>query len=91
MNARAWVEASAQAIELLAVVVVVVVVLATVRDVAAYLRRRLPQARTFVSWSLMLEIEGRWPWQRQRAVNVALHGAADDRPPSRDRTAERAA
>jgi hypothetical protein len=21
--------------------------------------------RTFLSWSLMLEIEGRWPWQRK--------------------------
>ena len=22
--------------------------------------------RTFLSWSLNLEVEGRWPWQRQR-------------------------
>jgi uncharacterized membrane protein len=22
--------------------------------------------RTFLSWTLILEIEGRWPWQRQR-------------------------
>jgi uncharacterized membrane protein len=22
--------------------------------------------RTFLSWTLVLEIEGRWPWQRQR-------------------------
>jgi len=21
--------------------------------------------RTFLSWTLVLEIEGRWPWQRQ--------------------------
>lgn len=138
MNAREWVEASAQAIELLAVVVIVVVIaVATAHYVLVYLRRRvMPQAydeyrhrvgrallltleilvaadivrtvaldntlgsivglgllvliRTFVSWSLMLEIEGRWSWQRPRAVNVALHGA-DDRPPSSDRTAERAA
>ncbi len=24
--------------------------------------------RTFLSWSLVLEIEGRWPWQRDRNV-----------------------
>ena len=23
--------------------------------------------RTFLSWTLVLEIEGRWPWQRQPA------------------------
>jgi uncharacterized membrane protein len=23
--------------------------------------------RTFLSWTLVLEIEGRWPWQRQRS------------------------
>jgi uncharacterized membrane protein len=23
--------------------------------------------RTFLSWTLVLEIEGRWPWQRERA------------------------
>jgi uncharacterized membrane protein len=27
--------------------------------------------RTFLSWTLVLEIEGRWPWQRE-----ALHAAA---------------
>jgi uncharacterized membrane protein len=25
--------------------------------------------RTFLSWSLALELEGRWPWQRVKAVN----------------------
>ena len=25
----------------------------------------LVRVRTFLSWSLVLEIEGRWPWQRQ--------------------------
>lgn len=25
--------------------------------------------RTFLSWSLTLEIEGRWPWQPRRAVS----------------------
>jgi uncharacterized membrane protein len=24
--------------------------------------------RTFLSWSLALELDGRWPWQRQAAV-----------------------
>ena len=23
--------------------------------------------RTFLSWTLVLEIEGRWPWQRNKA------------------------
>ena len=23
--------------------------------------------RTFLSWSLILEVEGRWPWQRERS------------------------
>jgi len=25
--------------------------------------------RTFLSWTLVLEIEGRWPWQREREVD----------------------
>ena len=28
--------------------------------------------RTFLSWTLVLEIEGRWPWQRQALVQNAL-------------------
>src|SRR5262245_66012349 len=115
MSVRWWIEASAQAIETLAVVVIVVViVVATAHYVLGYLvrrandpaayedyRRRIGRAllltleilvaadvvrtvtldntlrsiaglgllvliRTFLSWSLMLEIEGRWPWQRRR-------------------------
>jgi uncharacterized membrane protein len=27
--------------------------------------------RTFLSWSLALELEGRWPWQRAAAESVA--------------------
>jgi len=34
----------------------------------------LVMIRTFLSWSLILEIEGRWPWQRR--------GAAIDSPPA---------
>jgi uncharacterized membrane protein len=30
--------------------------------------------RTFLSWSLMVEIEGRWPWQR-RALDRVTPGA----------------
>lgn len=26
--------------------------------------------RTFLSWTLVLEIEGRWPWQRQTAASA---------------------
>jgi uncharacterized membrane protein len=29
--------------------------------------------RTFLSWTLVLEIEGRWPWQRERS-QVAVRG-----------------
>lgn len=28
--------------------------------------------RTFLSWTLVLEIEGRWPWQHRRAVDRAM-------------------
>jgi uncharacterized membrane protein len=46
--------------------------------------------RTFLSWSLMLELEGRWPWQR-RAPAAAVH-AVDEAPRSdADRPVERAA
>ena len=27
--------------------------------------------RTFLSWTLVLEIEGRWPWQREHGVEKA--------------------
>ena len=33
--------------------------------------------RTFLSWTLVLEIEGRWPWQRE-ASGAAVTGS--DRP-----------
>jgi uncharacterized membrane protein len=114
MSVRAWIEASAQAIETLAVIVIVVVIaVATAHYLLGYLarrsndpaayedyRRRIGRAllltleilvaadivrtvtldnalrgiaglgllvliRTFLSWSLMLEMEGRWPWQRR--------------------------
>lgn len=25
--------------------------------------------RTFLAWSLMVELHGRWPWQRERSLN----------------------
>jgi uncharacterized membrane protein len=33
--------------------------------------------RTFLSWTLVLEIEGRWPWRRQPLLINALHDAPD--------------
>jgi uncharacterized membrane protein len=30
--------------------------------------------RTFLSWSLVVEIEGRWPWQRRREANARPGG-----------------
>ncbi len=33
--------------------------------------------RTFLSWSLILEMEGRWPWQKARG---SVSNAAEDRP-----------
>jgi uncharacterized membrane protein len=33
--------------------------------------------RTFLSWTLVLEIEGRWPWGRQLLPMGAIRGAAD--------------
>jgi hypothetical protein len=94
VSVRAGIEASAQAIETLAVVVIVVVIaVATAHYLLGYLSRLeilvaadvvrtvtmtldhtlrsiaglglLVLIRTFLSWSLMLEIEGRWPWQRR--------------------------
>ena len=35
--------------------------------------------RTFLSWSLMLEIEGRWPWQRPGPADAAVHEVGDKR------------
>jgi uncharacterized membrane protein len=32
--------------------------------------------RTFLSWTLVLEIEGRWPWQREPAA--VRHGETED-------------
>src|SRR5712675_1776997 len=34
--------------------------------------------RTFLSWTLVLEIEGRWPWQRELPMSVARE--ADNSP-----------
>ena len=31
--------------------------------------------RTFLSWSLVVEIEGRWPWQAARAAEVESTGS----------------
>ena len=33
--------------------------------------------RTFLSWTLLLEIEGRWPWQRELLPMNALRDARD--------------
>ena len=33
--------------------------------------------RTFLSWTLVLEIEGRWPWQRELLPMNALRDARD--------------
>ena len=32
--------------------------------------------RTFLSWTLVLEIEGRWPWQRERSQPLAVEAPA---------------
>ena len=32
--------------------------------------------RTFLSWTLVLEIEGRWPWQRERSRSLAVAAPA---------------
>ena len=35
--------------------------------------------RTFLSWTLVLEIEGRWPWQREPSpMSSRARAAADD-------------
>jgi uncharacterized membrane protein len=33
--------------------------------------------RTFLSWTLVLEIEGRWPWQRDLAAGAHIGHAGD--------------
>ena len=33
--------------------------------------------RTFLSWTLVLEIEGRWPWQRDLAAGAHIGHASD--------------
>ena len=38
--------------------------------------------RTFLSWSLELEISGRWPWQKSRAPEAAPRDAAASSGPS---------
>ncbi len=38
--------------------------------------------RTFLSWSLELEISGRWPWQKRSAAAVADDDAGADAAPS---------
>jgi uncharacterized membrane protein len=45
--------------------------------------------RTFLSWSLMLEVEGRWPWQRRAVTSAEAFG--DERATGADRKSERAA
>ena len=39
--------------------------------------------RTFLSWTLTVEIEGRWPWQPQRSEPARDIGAADGHQPPR--------
>jgi uncharacterized membrane protein len=34
--------------------------------------------RTFLSWTLVLEIEGRWPWQRRRAEQMPKPVASNE-------------
>jgi uncharacterized membrane protein len=43
--------------------------------------------RTFLSWTLVLEIEGCWPWQRgiHDAAAGRPHGIRDDKPVARCR------
>jgi uncharacterized membrane protein len=30
----------------------------------------IAEIRTFLSWSLELELEGRWPWQKRRVAEI---------------------
>ena len=55
-----WVEKAAQGIETLAVALILGI---------------LVLIRTFLSWSLMLEVEGRWPWQ-SRALGESPRAVA---------------
>jgi uncharacterized membrane protein len=36
--------------------------------------------RTFLSWSLTLELEGRWPWQREEPPAGQMHSSQSPRP-----------
>ena len=45
--------------------------------------------RTFLSWTLVLEIEGRWPWQREAAAGIGSDRPIAVRPRARRRLAER--
>ena len=38
--------------------------------------------RTFLSWSLELEISGRWPWQKSKTPGTAPRDAATSPVPS---------
>jgi uncharacterized membrane protein len=33
--------------------------------------------RTFLSWALIVELEGRWPWQRERSPADGTASATD--------------
>ena len=44
--------------------------------------------RTFLSWSLALELDGRWPWQRARAAAPTPARAVKGPRPRRDQAAE---
>jgi hypothetical protein len=61
---RIWVERAASGIELLAVTLIVLGLLVVIR--------------TFLSWSLVVELDGHWPWQesRKRAAENETNGAA---------------
>ena len=40
--------------------------------------------RTFLSWSLALELDGRWPWQRDSAATTLDSIPTSTRPPSKE-------
>ena len=44
----------------------------TLENVAAL--GRLVVVRTFLAWSWMVELQGRWPWQRAEPVGSGDHG-----------------
>jgi hypothetical protein len=33
--------------------------------------------RTFLGWTLTIEIEGRWPWQREKEIPLRTSAEAD--------------